>query len=309
MPRIYTIGEAILDIIFREGEVIAARPGGSMLNTSVSLGRLGMEVFMISEVSKDAVGSMILKFLEDNGVNTSLIQQYGQGKTPVSIAMLDADNNANYTFFRELPEERLTHEFPDLQKGDILLFGSFYALDPAIYPKIRQFVHKAREKGAFIIYDPNIRKNHLGDISLWMPHLEENLSMADLVRGSDEDFMNIFGISEPAEIFLKINSYGPKTLVLTSGREGATLFASGMHLHEDAKEVIALSTIGAGDNFNAGLIYALLRTDIIPGRDFVPYNNLAQSMLLYGTEFAANVCMTYDNYISADLAKRLSGKF
>jgi fructokinase len=47
---VYCIGETVLDIIFRDDQVIAAKPGGSMLNTAVSLGRSGIPVEFISEI-------------------------------------------------------------------------------------------------------------------------------------------------------------------------------------------------------------------------------------------------------------------
>ena len=41
MRKIYTIGETVLDIIFKNGQPVASKAGGSMLNTAVSLGRRG----------------------------------------------------------------------------------------------------------------------------------------------------------------------------------------------------------------------------------------------------------------------------
>ena len=309
MSRIFTLGESILDIIFRDGEVRASRPGGSMLNTAVSLGRLGLDIYMVSELTFDSVGKIILKFLSDNDVDISYVQQYNKGKTPVSIASLDEHNDANYTFFRELPPDRLPGNFPKLKKGDILLFGSFYALDPEINEKVRVFVREAKENGTFIIYDPNIRKNHLGTKDLWMPFLEENLRMADLVRGSDEDFMNVFNLKDGIKIYDHLQNYGCDKLVLTYGSKGADYFAPGIRIHKDVRQIKVVSTIGAGDSFNAGLICALLKPAVLSGGNYRLDNELVNVMLGLGIEFASEVCSGLDNYISRELAQRVRKGF
>ena len=42
MRKIYAIGETVFDIIFKNGQPQAAKPGGAMLNSAVSLGRMGL---------------------------------------------------------------------------------------------------------------------------------------------------------------------------------------------------------------------------------------------------------------------------
>ncbi len=78
--RIFTIGETVYDIIFKDGNPIAARAGGSTLNSSVSMGRLGLPVHFISEFGMDQVGKFIVEFLKDNKVNTDHLQLFEKGK-------------------------------------------------------------------------------------------------------------------------------------------------------------------------------------------------------------------------------------
>jgi len=76
MARVFSIGETVYDIIFKNAQPIAAKAGGSTLNTSVSLGRLGLNVNFVSDLGKDMIGDTILRFLTANGVATSYIEQY-----------------------------------------------------------------------------------------------------------------------------------------------------------------------------------------------------------------------------------------
>ena len=64
----YTIGETVIDLIFKNMQPQAAKVGGSALNTSVSLGRLGNRVSFISEIGTDELGDWCKRFLADNGV-------------------------------------------------------------------------------------------------------------------------------------------------------------------------------------------------------------------------------------------------
>ncbi|MBO4267903.1 MAG: carbohydrate kinase, partial [Bacteroidaceae bacterium] len=63
MRRIFGIGETVYDILFRDGQPIAAVPGGSVFNGLISLGRTGMQCTFISEVGADRVGGYILDFI------------------------------------------------------------------------------------------------------------------------------------------------------------------------------------------------------------------------------------------------------
>src|ERR1035437_6824051 len=100
MRKVYTIGETVLDIVFKNLQPVAAKAGGSMLNTAVSLGRLGLPVHFISEYGIDTVGEIIDGFLNSNSVATQYVYHYADGKSALALAFLDEKNNANYSFYK-----------------------------------------------------------------------------------------------------------------------------------------------------------------------------------------------------------------
>ena len=128
MRKIYTIGETVLDIVFKNQLPVAAKAGGSMLNTAVSLGRLGLPIHFISEYGTDTVGDMIDGFLTSNGVDTRFVYHYSDGKSALALAFLDEKNNANYSFYKAYPTKRLDVSFREVQSNDIIMFGSFYGI-------------------------------------------------------------------------------------------------------------------------------------------------------------------------------------
>jgi len=297
MNLVFAIGETVYDIIFDHDEPKAARAGGAMLNTAVSLGRKGLNVEMITELGNDRIGEMVLNFLRENGVSTSFTRPVKGFKTPVSLAFLDEQGNAHYSFYKNYPRERLNISWPSPASGDVVLFGSYYSLDPAVHSKIAGFIRSAKEAGALIVYDPNIRKNHLAEIRRLMPHLEENMALANIVRGSDEDFENLFGLNAGEMVFERLNQLSCKNLIYTCSDKGAEVFTEKIRFHVPAKKTEVISTIGAGDSFNAGIIYGLVKK----GLTCVDLSQISEGdwkeIINDGIEFAAEVCGSYENYI------------
>lgn len=65
-----------------------------------------------------------------------------------------------------------------------------------------------------------------------------------------------------------------------------------------------MSTIGAGDNFNAGIIYGLLKYEASVGRRLEHgQRNRVDEIIRYGMEFAAEVCKSYSNSVSREFAE------
>ena len=107
MRKVIGIGETILDIIFKNDQPIGAVPGGSVFNGLISLGRVGVNAAFISETGNDRVGQKIIRFLEDNHVDASCISAYPESKSPVSLAFLNEQNDAEYIFYKDHPHDRL----------------------------------------------------------------------------------------------------------------------------------------------------------------------------------------------------------
>ncbi len=305
MSRIFTIGETLLDIIFKDRQPVSATPGGSMLNTAVSLGRLGAPVHFVSDYGNDMVGRMIDAFLEDNGVDTFFVRRYEKHLSGLALAFLDESGNASYQFYKDFPSERMDKVRISFREDDILLFGSFFAITGQVREALIRFLHAAREAGALIIYDPNFRKPHLSELDHLKPLILENIAFADIVRGSDEDFELIFGENTFEGAYLAVQNAGCENLFYTMNREGVRIHSSHADLHINAPAVEPVSTIGAGDNFNAGLIWTLLdqritRHDLssLPVTDWKKAGE-------QGISFATSVCLHYENYISHNFAEKM----
>jgi fructokinase len=305
MRKIYAIGETLLDIIFKNGQPQAAKPGGAMLNSTVSLGRIGLPVYLVSEYADDDIGKLIDKFLNENGVGTNFVDHYRDGTTALAIAILNEKNDASYTFYKNYPSKRLEMLFPPVNKDDLILCGSIYAITTAIRKKFTDFIKYSGDQGAIVIYDPNFRKAHASELPELKPLIIENMKMARLIRGSDEDFKNIFGTDTPDEAWETIRQYC-NCLVYTSSAEAVYVRTISYSGKFPVRSLKPISTIGAGDNFNAGMMAAIYKYDISVDQ----LEKIGEREWLYivstGIDFASDVCMSYENYISSEFARKMA---
>lgn len=304
MRRIIGIGETILDIIFRDEQPSIAVPGGSVFNGIISLGRIGANVSFISETGNDRVGMSILKFMEDNNISTEHVNVFPDGKSPVSLAFLDEKSDADYIFYKDYPKQRLDVIFPKLEEDDIVVFGSYYALNPVLRDKVLELLNEAREKRAIVYYDPNFRSSHKDEAMKLAPTIIENLEYADIVRGSKEDFLNMYKMDDVDKIYKSKIEFYCRNFLYTNGAESIALRTADISKDYPVETIKAVSTIGAGDNFNAGIIYGLLKHDV-RHRDLQSIKeNTWDKIIDYAKKFSAEVCMTYNNSISKEFAQK-----
>jgi fructokinase len=303
MKRIYAIGESLVDIIFRNGQPQAAKAGGAMLNTMISVGRIGLPAALITEYGSDDVGKLISSFLEENGVDTSFVYRFDNGKTALALAFLDEKNDAHYTFYKNYPDNRLDIKMPEIKETDFILYGSIYSVTKEIRPNFMKIINAARDNGAFIIYDPNFRKAHAGELEEHRPLIMENLKKVTVMRASDEDLMNIFGAPD-ADRGWEIVKNDCQSLVYTASSEKVCVRTRSFKCEFPVKKIKPVSTIGAGDNFNAGLITSFYKGNYKAGDIALLGQKEWEKIVSTAVDFAANVCMSYDNYIDAEFARR-----
>lgn len=304
MRKIIGVGETILDIIFKNGQPHKAVPGGSVFNGLISLCRLGQSVSFISEIGNDHVGDIIQEFMKENNLSTESLDRFPNGKSPVSLAFLDENNDASYIFYKDYPKQRLEVAFPRINEDDILVFGSYYALNPVLRERILEILQYAQERKAIIYYDINFRKAHAHEAIRLMPTVLENLEYADIVRGSDEDFLNLFGKTDVEKIYKDNIRFYCENFITTHAGGEVNLFSNDMHERYPVPAIQPVSTIGAGDNFNAGILYGLLKYDVRYQDLKIIDKDKWEKVIACGITLAAEACMSYDNYISCEFAKR-----
>ena len=308
MRKVIGIGETVLDIIFKNDQPVSAVPGGSTFNCLISLGRCGVKTSFISQTGNDRVGRRIIDFLEHNGVDASCVYVYPDSKSPLSLAFLNEHNDAEYLFYKDHENDRLDFSYPELAENDIVVFGSYFALNPVIRPQVIAFLEYARNKGAIIYYDVNFRASHKGEVVKLTANFLENLEMADVVRGSVDDFQVMFNRTDPDAIYRSQIDFYTKKFIFTQGAGPVELRAENglKRQYPVAADYQVVSTIGAGDNFNAGFLYGLLKHGIT--REHIDGGLSVEqwdAVIGCALRFSANVCKTLDNSVDTVFGEQM----
>ena len=192
--------------------------------------------------------------------------------------------------------------FPQLEEDDIVIIGSYYALNPVLRDKVVELLEQARQQKAIVYYDPNFRSAHKEEAIRLAPTIIENLEYADIVRGSQDDFFYMYDLRDADRIYKeKIKFYCPNFLC-THGNGQVALRTASLAKDYPTRPLEAVSTIGAGDNFNAGIIFGLLtqgvRHDDLDTTDEATWDTVVQC----GMDFAADVCRSFNNSVSPEFA-------
>ena len=291
--RVIGIGETVLDILFKDNRPQIAVPGGSTFNSIISLGRAGVPCAMVTEVGDDHIGDMTCQFLRENGVSDAFVRRRMGTKSHVTLAFLDEHNDAQYIFYKDHASAALDGELPHIQEDDMVLFGSFFAINPAIRPAVRSMLSEAHNAGAWLYYDINFRKTHIADIPDVMPNIEENMQLANVVRGSMEDFGYLYNLTDADAIYALVRRFC-STLILTDGARTIRVYTPEGCATYPVKPIETVSTVGAGDNFNAGYIYAIRNGIDDPA-----------ARIAMAQRWSQDVCRQLGNNISDELVTQL----
>lgn len=305
MRKAIAMGETVLDILFRHQQPFAAVPGGSSFNSAISMGRAGLPCTFVGYTGDDAVGAQIAQFMQDNDVDTACFEKRQGEKSAISLAYLDEQGDAHYTFYKDIPRVSPTWQVPSIQPDDVLLYGSYYAICQGMRPQVTHLLDLATQAGCIVYYDLNFRRSHLQELAALTPNILSNFRQSTIVRGSADDFEVVYGIRDAHRIYEKQIRQYCDIFICTSGAGHITICTPMGEMDFDTPAILheeIVSTVGAGDSFNAGFIYGLIQMGIT--RAMLPTlgREQWQSLVDSGAAFAGQVCRSTDNYIARPLS-------
>lgn len=299
MNKVLGVGETILDILFKNNQPVAAVAGGSSFNSIISVGRAGVPCAFVGYTGADIVGQQTVNFMQENGVSTEYFKVLAEEKSAVSLAFLNDKGDANYVFYKQPPFTPKGWNAPTLDANDVLLLSSYYAVCKGTLPMITQLLAEADNVGAIVYYDLNYRRSHAHELKTLMPNILSNFSQSSIVRGSADDFEIMYGTRDAQTVYRQyIRAHCP-IFICTAGAEKVTVCTpSGTYAFQSPNIDNVVSTVGAGDSFNAGISCALIWQKIT--KEMLPNLSEEQWKELIGIacQFAGNACQSKENYIS-----------
>ncbi len=298
MTRALVIGEALIDIVERDGQVTGEHVGGSPLNVAVGLARLGRGVDFLTHIGDDARGRRIVSYVEASGV-TMVDGSVSAGRTPVALAVLDAAGSATYKFDIEWQLAGTPAVPPPL----LVHTGSIAAvLGPGCLAV--GALLDAYHLSASITFDPNVRPALIDDDGLARERIERFVERSDVVKASDEDLRWIEPDADPEDLARRWLALGPAVVAVTTGARGAFAVCAAGTARVAAHPVDVVDTVGAGDAFMAGLIDALWSLGLLGGPRRSELAGIGLDALLGALETAALTSALTVARAGADLPDR-----
>ncbi len=254
MSQVWVAGEALIDLV-NIGGSRTAHVGGGPANTAKALARLGLESFFVGGISSDEYGSLIEAELLESGVDLSLVLR-GSKPTALANALIDESGVASYSF--EL-EGTTTFDFSRswLPSGEpaVLHVGSVATL---VEPGASELLRWAKGLSVPVVFDPNVRPSIMSNRDLYRAAVEKWVSVASVVKLSDEDLNWLYGDDE-AGVVTRWLSDGVSVVVVTRGSAGLRGYFGDVVIDVPAVSVDLVDTIGAGDTIGAVMVEGVVK--------------------------------------------------
>jgi fructokinase len=255
-------GDALVDFLptkIADGrEAFLPAVGGSCLNVAIGTARLGAPTGFVGGISTDVFGRMIADHAEASGVDLRYATRGTQPTTLAFVRMIDGE--PHYAFYDDATASRCWA----YQRGsipfsaiDALHVGSTTLVGGNGAAQVLQMVDEAR-LSTTVAFDPNCRPNLVVDKADYVRRMDQFAARAGIVRLSEGDFAYLYGGDDYEVRAAALLASGTHLFVVTLGNSGALAW------HRQAGRVVvaapridAVDTIGAGDSFQAGLLFAL----------------------------------------------------
>jgi len=258
-------GESLIDMVSFAGEngevQYSPHVGGSILNSALALGRLGVDAYYCGVVSNDTFGGLIEDCLRDSKVQEDFIIKTNR---PTTLAYADVtDGVAKYTFVDERSAGRLIDEnslkpfVNKIKNAKALLVGGI-SLQVEPCGTSWQWLVEQVAGHCVIYFDANIRPDFIEDKDKYHKRFERLTRKVDIIKISEEDYSYLYGEQNFEKVSGEWLEGGIKMIVLTLGEKGAKVIYGGdKEIRVGIEPVKIIDTIGAGDSFNAGLLFDL----------------------------------------------------
>jgi fructokinase len=263
MNIVCCFGEALIDFHGTpsgSAPVFTAHPGGAPANVSVAIARLGGRAAFVGMFGRDMFGDLLLRELVAAGVDITHARRTDAANTALAFVSHTADGERDFSFYRP-PSADLLFRDADFDAavfaaGSIFHAGSCSMTEPASAAATLAGMRRAREAGALVSYDMNLRP------ALWprgedpAPTIWRALALADFVKLSKEELAFLAtSVDGENAAFARLWKNHAKLVIVTDGERAVRWFTPGARGDRPIFPVRAVDTTGAGDAFVGGCLY------------------------------------------------------
>tara|TARA_R110001592_G_scaffold119352_2_gene322336 strand:+ start:734 stop:1624 length:891 start_codon:yes stop_codon:yes gene_type:complete len=253
MSIIVCFGEVLWDVFPTHRKI-----GGAPLNVASRISSFDHNVAMISAIGEDEFGEEIIKYLNDNKINTENIQIKKEFQTGKVNVMLNEKGSASYDikYPRAWDKIRFTEGVRSLVlNADAFVFGSLVARDETSRNTLYQLIEFAKYK----IFDLNLREPYYTtEVLVYL------MGKADFIKFNDDELYEVCKIlgSKYSSLEQNVKFIAEKTntkhVCVTKGPHGAVLLYDNKLFYNSGFQIKVIDTVGAGDSFLGSLTSQLL---------------------------------------------------
>ena len=244
--KIPSTGETILGDSYNIG------PGGKGCNQAIAISRLGGKVNFITKLGNDSYGKLAINNLKKDNIDISNIIISDKHKTGVAGIHVDRNTGKNaITVVRGAPESLSIKEINIniIKNSKIFLTQLEIPLDVTFH-----CLKKAKEESLINILNPAPACKLSNDFFKLVDYFTPNETEAEFYTG-----IKINNKNDAKESAKKLYEMGIKNVIITLGEKGLYYFNGKEEIYMEANQVKAIDTTGAGDAFNGGFSFALLK--------------------------------------------------
>lgn len=251
------VSKEVFDVVSYPVDGIAMTIGGDALNEATIITRLGRKVGLMSCVGVDVAGQFILDHCKKNHIDTAQIKLDPDKDTSINVGLVAADGERTFITNRQGSLWKFCLEDLDIQAlkdAKILSFASIFNNPLFDNKAMVTLFSKAKQEGMLICAD--MVSPRLGEK---LEDIKEALSYVDYFFPNFEEASGMTGETDEAKVADVLYGCGVKNVIMKIGKRGCYIRnAAGSMIVPACKNVTAIDTIGAGDNFASGFITALL---------------------------------------------------
>lgn len=268
---VIALGELLIDFTMNgESEqgnhLFEACPGGAPCNVLAMLNKLGKKTAFIGKVGNDQFGTLLRKTLNEVGIDTSNLFTDDEVNTTLAFVHTLADGDREFSFYRNpgadmmLKEDEIDEDF--LSQATIFHFGTLSMTQDEVRAATKKAVKSAKQSGALISFDPNLREPLWSSLELAKEQMEYGFSQCDILKISDNEIQFVSGKENYDEgIKYLQDKYQIPLILLTMGKEGSRAYYKGMRVERSGFSVKTIETTGAGDTFGGSALNYILEHD------------------------------------------------
>lgn len=274
MYDVVALGELLVDftpcgVSDQELPIYQANPGGAPCNVLSMLSRLGRKTAFIGKVGRDMFGKMLRRTLQEEGIDDSGLVSSREVNTTLVFVQIDEHGDRDFSFYRNPGADmKLTSGEVDMalvEHTRVFHFGTISMTHDDVRRATRHAVSHAREKGALISFDPNLRPPLWTSLELAREQMLYGCGACSVMKIEVEELLFLTGCVSMEEGLnvLKRKFSNLRLILVTGGREGSWASHGNKLVHQPAfLNVNTIDTTGAGDAFLGSCLDWILETGL-----------------------------------------------